>query len=99
MENTHPFLRDGTATTSTEIRCRTLDGLRRTSCYLPELLVKIMVKLRQKPNNNDAVSIPGYVMKKNIKRRARHGPSERQRIYKKVRDMLDKAGQKKHGQH
>ena len=30
-------------------------------------------------NNNDAVSIPGYVIKKNNKRGARHGPSERQR--------------------
>ena len=48
---------------------------------------------------NDAVSIPGYVTKKNNKRGARHGPSERQRIYNKAREMLHKAGQKKHGQH
>ena len=30
---------------------------------------------------------------------ARHGPSERQRIFNKAREMLHKAGQKKHGQH
>ena len=41
MEDTHPFLRDGSATTDTERRCRTLDGLRRTSCYLTELPWKI----------------------------------------------------------
>ena len=29
-------------------------------------------------SNNDVVSIPGYVIKKNNKRGARHGPSERQ---------------------
>ena len=42
MEDTHPFLRDGSATTSTESRCRTLDGLSRTSCYLTELSWKII---------------------------------------------------------
>ena len=50
-------------------------------------------------SNNDVVSISGYVIKKNNKRGARHGPSERQRMYYKAREMLLKAGQKKHGQH
>ena len=50
-------------------------------------------------SNNDAVSIPGNVIKKNHKRGARHGPSDRQRIYNKAREMLHKAGQKEHGQH
>ena len=50
-------------------------------------------------SNNDAVSIPGNVIKKNHKRGARHGPSDRQRIYNKAREMLHQAGQKKHGQH
>ena len=50
-------------------------------------------------SNNDAVSIPGYVIKKNIKRGARHGPSERQRVYTKAREMLHKGSQKKHGEH
>ena len=49
--------------------------------------------------NNDVVSIPGYVIKKNNKRGARHGPSERQRVFKKAREMLHKAGRKKHGEH
>ena len=31
-------------------------------------------------SNNDVVSIPGYVIKKNNKRGAGHGPSERQRL-------------------
>ena len=48
---------------------------------------------------NDVVSIFGYVIKKNNKRGARHGPSERQRIYNRAREMLHKAGQKKHGEH
>ena len=50
-------------------------------------------------SNNDVVSIPGYVIKKNNKRGARHGPSERQRMYYKAKDVLHKAGQKKHGEH
>ena len=50
-------------------------------------------------SNNDVVSIPGYFIKKNNKRGARHGPSERQRMYYKAQEMLHKAGQKKHGGH
>ena len=50
-------------------------------------------------SNNDAVSIPRYVIKKKNKRGAKHGPSERQRIYNKVMEMLHKAGHKKHGLH
>ena len=45
------------------------------------------------------MSIPGYFIKKNNKRGARHGPSERQRMYYKAQEMLHKAGQKKHGGH
>ena len=41
---------------------------------------------------------PGYVIKKSG-RGAKHGPSERQRMYYKAKDMLHKAGQKKHGGH
>ena len=41
-------------------------------------------------SNNDVVSIPGFVIKKNNMRGARHGPSEPQRIYSKVREMLIK---------
>ena len=50
-------------------------------------------------SNNDVVSILGYVIKKNNKRGARHGPSERQRKYYKAQELLHKAGQKKHGGH
>ena len=50
-------------------------------------------------SNKDVVSIPGYAIKKNDKRGARHGPSERQRMCYKAREMLHKAGQKKHGEH
>ena len=50
-------------------------------------------------SNNDVVSIPDYVIKKNNKRGARHGPSERQRMYYKAQEMLHKAGQKNHGEH
>ena len=37
MESTQPFMRDGSAATDTESRCRTMDGRRATSCYLTEL--------------------------------------------------------------
>ena len=47
MDNTHPFLRDGSATTDTESRCRPVDGLRATSCYLTDLPWKITGTLRQ----------------------------------------------------
>ena len=50
-------------------------------------------------SNNDAVSIRGFVIKKNNKREARHGPSERQRRHTKARKMLHKASRKKHRSH
>ena len=50
-------------------------------------------------SNNYVVSIPGYVIKKNNKRGARHGPSERQRMYYKAKELLHKASQNKHGEH
>ena len=50
-------------------------------------------------NNRDVTSIPGYVIKKNSSRGAKHGPSERQRMYYQAKQMLKKAGQKKHGSH
>ena len=50
-------------------------------------------------SNNDVVSIPGCVIKKKNKRGARHGPSERQRMYDKAKEMLHKARQEKHGKH
>ena len=45
----------------------------------------------------NALSLPGYVVKKNQPRGAKHGASERQRIYYKAKDMLQKARQPKHG--
>ena len=45
----------------------------------------------------DALSIPGHVIKKNLAHATTHGPSERQRIYCKAKDMLQKARQPKHG--
>ena len=47
--------------------------------------------------NFDALSIPGYVIKKNPRRGAKHGASERQRMYYKAKEMLQKARQPKHG--
>ena len=50
-------------------------------------------------SNNDVVSIPRCVIKKNDKRGARRGPSERQRIYYKAKEILHKAVQLKYGEH
>ena len=50
-------------------------------------------------NNYDVTSIPGYVIKKNSSRGAKHGPSERQRMYYQAKQMLKEARQKKHGSH
>ena len=47
--------------------------------------------------NSDALSIPGYVIKKNLKHGAKHGASERQRMYYKAEEMLQNARQPKHG--
>ena len=44
---------------------------------------------------HDALSIPGYVIKKNPNHGARHGPSVRQHMYFEARDMLRKAKKKK----
>ena len=57
MENAHPFLRDGTATASTETRGHALDGLSRTSCYLTELLWKITHTSQQKLREFDIQNI------------------------------------------
>ena len=43
----------------------------------------------------DVLSIPNYVVKKGPSHGARHGPTERQRIYFKAHNALSKA--KKHG--
>ena len=50
-------------------------------------------------SNNDVVSILGFVIKKNNKRGARHGPSERQGMYYQAKEMFHKVGQEKHGKH
>ena len=50
-------------------------------------------------NNRDVTSIPGFLIKKNSSRGARHGPSERQRMYYQAKQMLKKARQQKHGRH
>ena len=54
LEDTHPFLRDGSATTDTESRCRTLDGLRRTSSELPR---EIMYTSRQELEEVDTQNV------------------------------------------
>ena len=53
------------------------------------------VKSSQRPteleqNNYDVTSIPGYVIKKNRSRGAKHGPSERHRMYYQAKPMLKK---------
>ena len=50
-------------------------------------------------NNRDVTSIPGYVINKNRSRGGKHGASERQKMYYHAKQMLKKAGQKKHGNH
>ena len=50
-------------------------------------------------NNRGVTSIPGYVLKKNSSRGAKHGPSERQRMYYQAKQMLMKARQQKHGRY
>ena len=62
------------------------------SCPTPSQSTK---KLNKK--NFDALSIPGYVIKKNLHRGAKHGSSERQRMYHKAKEMLQKDRQPKHG--
>ena len=41
-------------------------------------------------DNRDVTSIPGYVIKKNSSRGAKHGPSERQKMYYRAKQMLEK---------
>ena len=50
-------------------------------------------------NNRDVTLIPGYVIEKNSSRGAKHGPSERPKMYYLAKQMLKKARQKKHGSH
>ena len=57
-----------------------------------EKCVQPTEKSRQfKKDRFDILSIPGYVMKKNLSRGARHGRSLRQTVYHKARDMLRQA--------
>ena len=46
-------------------------------------------------NNYNVTSIPGFVIKKNSSRSAKHGPFERRRMYHQANKMLKKARQKK----
>ena len=62
------------------------------TCPIPSQSTK---KLDKK--NCDTLLIPGYVIQKNITRGAKHGASERQRMYYKAKEMLQKARQPKHG--
>ena len=50
-------------------------------------------------NNYDVTSIPGYVVKKNNSRGAKHRPSERQRMNYQAKHMLKKAREENHGSH
>ena len=50
-------------------------------------------------NKRDVTSIPGNVIKKINSRGAKHGPSERQRMYYQAKQMLKKARQQKNGRH
>ena len=50
-------------------------------------------------NNCGFTSFRGLVIKKNSSRGAKHGPSERQAMYFRARQMLKKARQDKHGHH
>ena len=50
-------------------------------------------------NNRDVTSILGYVIKKNSSRGAKHGPSERQKMYYQTKQILNKDRQGKHGGH
>ena len=43
----------------------------------------------------DVLSMPGYVIKKNLAHGAKHGASERQRMYNKAKEILQKARQPK----
>ena len=47
----------------------------------------------------DFTSIPGFVMKKNSSRQAKHGVCERQIMFFMAKEMLKKARQPKHGSH
>ena len=48
-----------------------------------------------KQNNCDVTSISVFVIKKNSSRGAKHGPSERERMYYQAKQMLKTARQKK----
>ena len=47
--------------------------------------------------NYDALPIPGYVIQMNPTRGAKHGASERQRMYYKAKEMMQKAREPGHG--
>ena len=51
--------------------------------------VNALIAVEVDKSNNDVMSILGYVVKKNNKRGARHGLSERQRMYHKVQESRD----------
>ena len=64
----------------------------RERCLKPSQSTK---KLDKK--NCDDLPIPGYVIRKNLTHGVKHGASERQRMYFKAKEMLQKARQPKHG--
>ena len=56
-------------------------------------------RVLQQPKRLIATSIPGFVIEKNSSRGPMHGASERQIMFFKAKEMLEKARQPKHGGH
>ena len=72
-------------------------GLIKCSCGRNMMSTRSPTEFDQ--NNRDVTSIPGYVIKKNSSRGVKHGPSEKQKMYYKARQMLKKDRHGKHGRH
>ena len=84
---------------SSKQQCPECNTYRETGVNLLQLWKTLAVTNIVRAEQLRRHSIPGYVIKKNSSRGAKHGPSERQRIYYQAKQVLKKARQKKHGSH
>ena len=87
----------GLCDTSSKQQCPDCNTRWEVGCNCGRFLKSSQRPKELEKNNYDVTSIPGYVINKNSSHRAKHGPSERQRMYYKAKEMLQKARQEKHG--
>ena len=97
MNNTEIFELCENSSKQQCLECNTYWGIGIINCSCGRNMKSSQRPTEFDQNNRDVTSIPGYVVKKNSSRGAKHGLSERKRMYYQAKQRLNKARQRKHG--